>query len=104
VRVNGGKKLVVDQQTGVAELRPARDFASWTRGRLVYDNAPLPLVAAEVGRYSGQRVVLARDLAGRRFSGVLTIGDGSQLVGDLARLMDMDARGNGAAVRLVARA
>lgn len=103
VRIEGGRKLIVDRSRGLAELRPVRDFASWKQGRLVYDNAPLPLVAAEVGRYSGRRVALAPELAGRRFSGVLTIGDGSQLVGDLARLMDLDARGDGAAVRLVAR-
>lgn len=102
VQVGGGRKLVVDRAAGTAELAPVRDYASWKRGRLVYDNAPLRLVAAEVGRYAGRRVILAPDLAERRFSGVLTIGDGSQLVSDLAQLMEVDARGDGAAVRLVA--
>jgi transmembrane sensor len=102
VRVAGGRKLVVDRSLGTAELQPVREYASWKHGRLVYDNAPLPLVAAEVGRYAGRRVAVAPDLAGRRFSGVLTIGDGSRLVGDLARLMDLDARGDGSAVRLAA--
>lgn len=103
VKVASGRKLVVDRAAGAAEIGPMHDYASWQRGRLVYDNAPLQLVAAEVGRYAGRQVAVAPGLSGRRFSGVLTIGDGSQLVGDLARLMDLDARGDGAAVRLVAR-
>lgn len=103
VRVAGGRKLVVDRAAGTAELAAVHDYASWKRGRLVYDNAPLQLVAAEVGRYAGRRVALAPELANRRFSGVLTIGDGSQLVSDLARLLQVDARGGGDAVRLGAR-
>lgn len=103
VKVESGKKLVVDRSTGTAELRPAGEYGTWRRGRLVYDDAPLALVAAEVGRYAGRRVVLAPDLAARRFSGVLTIGDGSRLVGDLARLMDVDAHENDAVVRLASR-
>ncbi|HYZ47961.1 MAG TPA: FecR domain-containing protein [Sphingomonas sp.] len=100
VRVSGGKKLVVDRAAGTAELRPMGEFASWRHGRLVYDNAPLPLVAAEVGRYAGRHVTLSPELASRRFSGVLTIGDGNRLVGDLANLMQLDARADGTVVRL----
>ena len=100
VTIAHGKRLTVDRVAGVAEVKPAAEFAPWQRGRLVYEDAPLPLVAAEVGRYAGRRVVLAPGLSGRRFSGVLTIGDGSALVTDLARLMDVDARADGKAYRL----
>lgn len=102
VRIERGKRLVVDRAAGVAELKPAAEFASWQRGRLVYEDAPLPLVAAEVGRYAGRHVALAPGLSGRRFSGVLTIGDGSALVEDLARLMELDARADGKAWLLAA--
>ncbi len=102
VRIVQGKRLTVDRAAGVAELKSSAEFAAWQRGRLVYEDAPLPLVAAEVGRYAGRRVLLAPALSSRRFSGVLTIGDGSAMVEDLARLMDVDARADGKAYRLAA--
>jgi transmembrane sensor len=103
IRLQGGNKLLYDPGHETAEMAPVREFASWRQGRLVYDNAPLALVAAEVGRYAGHQVLLDRGLANRRFSGVLKIGDGSGLVGDLARLMDVGVRSQGPAVRLVDR-
>ncbi|MFD1611956.1 FecR family protein [Sphingomonas tabacisoli] len=103
VRLTSGNKLLYDPAHDVAEMAPIQEFASWKKGRLVYDNAPLALVAAEVGRYARREVVLDRALADRRFSGVLKIGDGSGLVGDLARLMDVDVHSQGTALRLVDR-
>lgn len=69
---------------------------SWRKGRLVYDDAPLTMVADDVSRYRGSPVILDPALADRRFSGVLVIGDGSQLVSDLAGLagLHMERRGD----------
>lgn len=105
VGVVGGHRLLVDSRNGSAELRPfaPRDYAAWRSGRLVYDNAPLALVAADVARFAGKGIRISPDLSSRRFSGVLTIGDGSGLVRTLAQFMDLDVRPEGHGVRLVPR-
>jgi transmembrane sensor len=105
IDVVAGRLLLVDTARGTAQLAPsaAGDFAAWRRGRLVYDGAPLALVAADVSRHSGTEVRIDRGVASRRFSGILTIGNGSGLVHNLAQIMDLDVRPEGRAVRLVPR-
>jgi transmembrane sensor len=101
VPVGAGRRLVLDRASGTVEQGPLRNFASWRAGRLVYENAPIALVAAEVGRYAGTKVVVAPGLATRRFSGVLTIGTG--VVDDLARFLGADVRREQDGIRLVPR-
>lgn len=102
VTLGAGRRLIVDRDHGVVEQGSLREFAAWRQGRLVYENVPLPLVAAEVGRHAGVRITLAPALANRRFSGVLSIGKG--VVDDLARFMGAEARREPTGVRLVPRA
>ena len=63
--------------------------ASWRTGRLVYDNAPLEQVVADINRYTQKKLVLDPSLSEQRFSGVLTIGEGTQLAQNLANLMGL---------------
>ena len=79
-------------------------IGSWQRGRLVYDNAPLSMVAADISRYSGAPIVLAPALGDRRFSGVLVIGNGSRLVSDLAGVAGLSVRRQDGTVMLGAGA
>lgn len=105
VVLTAGHRLLVEQTKGKAEVEPvhAADVGSWRSGRLVYDNVPLSLVAADISRYAGQTVTVAPDIAGQRFSGVLAIGDGSGLVSNLQQFMDLQASVKGDHVRLDAR-
>ncbi|TPG21721.1 iron dicitrate transport regulator FecR [Sphingomonas koreensis] len=75
-------------------------IASWRRGRLIYDNASLGNVANDISRYTGKRIDLAEALDGRRFSGVLVIGDGSHLVSDLAEVAGLEVERDGARIVL----
>lgn len=102
VALPAGRRMIVDRAHNLVEEGALRDFAAWRQGRLVYENVPLPLVAAEVGRHAGVRITLAPALAARRFSGVLSIGDG--VVDDLARFMGVAARRDASGVRLEPRA
>lgn len=102
VALVAGRRLIVDRAHGVAEQGALRDFATWRQGRLVYESVPLSLVAAEVGRHAGVRITLDPALEQRRFSGVLSIGDG--MVDDLARFMAVDVRRDASGVRLQPRA
>lgn len=103
VRLRGGQRLLLAEQQGTAEVADvmARDVGAWREGRLVYQDAPLSLVSADISRYVGRPVVADPAIAARRFSGVLTIGDGSGLVGNLQQFMGLGTRVEGNSVRLV---
>jgi transmembrane sensor len=68
---------------------------SWRNGRLVYSNVPLQLVVADINHYAETPVVIDAALSARRFSGVLTIGDGRQLAPTLAWLMGASLKKEG---------
>jgi len=78
----------------------AQSVGAWRTGRLVYNDAPLSMVAADISRYRGAPVVVDPSLKGRRFSGVLVIGDGSTLVSDFAGVAGLRVERRGDAVVL----
>lgn len=106
VQLHGGQRLMVARDIGLAEVGniDGGDVASWRSGRLVYQDVPLSLVATDLSRYAGKNVVADPAIARRRFSGVLSIGDGSGLVKDISQIMGLAVRPEGNDVRLVDRA
>ncbi len=89
-----GQRLDIDPVAGIAERRaiaPAA-VADWSDGRLNYDGAPLPLVVADISRYAGTPLMVDPSAAGLRFSGVLTIGDGSRLLDQLRAVLPVHLR------------
>lgn len=102
--VNAGQRLLVAGDPPIAEYGEvaADDVAGWRTGRLVFRNEPLSMVASEVGRHAGVTVTVDTSLAQRRFSGVLPIGDGSQLVEDLGGILALRAQRTGSVVHLSA--
>jgi transmembrane sensor len=103
IRVPAGKRISIDSANS-AELADisAREVGGWRTGRLSYSDVPLSLVAADISRYVGRRVIVSPDMAGRRFSGVLAAGNKADLVDELGALMGLEAREQGGTVRLVA--
>jgi transmembrane sensor len=99
----GGQRVDIAGPGGQATIRrqDAADVASWRDGRLVYDNAPLALVAVDLSRYAGRAVSVDPAVAGLRVSGVLTIGDGSRLVGQIEALLPVKATVEDHRIRLV---
>lgn len=63
--------------------------ASWHQGQLAYNDAALSVVVNDINRYAATPVILDPTLADRHFSGVLTIGDGSQLARNLAEVLEI---------------
>lgn len=102
VQLKEGQHLLASPAIGVAEVSAVapENVASWRKGRLIYQDVPLSLVAAEVSRYAGHKVVADPAVAARRFSGVLPIGDGSALVSNLAQFANLRAIPEGSGVRL----
>ncbi|WP_404710203.1 FecR family protein [Sphingomonas sp. MMS24-J13] len=102
-RVSAGQQLMAggaDHATRVSTVA-VRDVGSWRQGRLVYDNMPLTMVAADLARYSGKSVTVDRAIKDRLFSGVLTIGDGSRLFENVSDLMGVSYEADGHGVRLI---
>jgi len=91
VRLPAGRQMVIDRAAHQGEISAVAPDAigSWRQGRLIYEAVPLSLVASDISRYAGVPVRAGADVAGRRFSGVLIVGDGSGLVGEVAQLMDL---------------
>ncbi len=92
-------------QGGKVVLRPVgmANIASWRRGRFVYDQTPLALVAADIARYTGQPVTIAGPAAQRPFSGVLAPGDRAVMVSTLTLMTGLHADSDGQTIRLVDR-
>ena len=96
VRLDAGRALrAVDGEARLqlADVAPAA-VAGWREGRLIYDGQTMAEVAADLARWSGQPVRAAPQVAGRRFRGVLSLGDGEDIV-RLAPLLDVDIRRDG---------
>jgi len=105
IELPAGRGIAIDTAAHAAEIRDVRaqDVGSWRAGRLVYNDAPLSLVAADLSRYVGREIVASPDVAARRFSGVLASGDGAELVDELGEVMGLETRADGRRLRLVAR-
>lgn len=102
VHLSAGRQMVIDRAAHQGEISAVSPGAigSWQQGRLVYEGVPLSLVASDISRYAGTPVRAGADVADRRFSGVLIVGDGSGLVGEVAQLMGLRTSRQGGAVVL----
>ncbi|WP_313803950.1 FecR family protein [Sphingobium sp.] len=102
VRLSAGRQMVIDRAAHQGEISAVTPNAigSWQQGRLVYEGVPLSLVASDISRYAGTPVRAGADVADRHFSGVLIVGDGSGLVGEVAQLMGLRTSYQGGAVLL----
>ncbi|WP_070155195.1 FecR family protein [Sphingobium phenoxybenzoativorans] len=89
VQINAGQQMFSGGGGATISSVPAADIGSWRSGRLSYSDAPLPIVAADIARYSGKAVTVDPSLEKKHFSGILVIGDGTRLVDDLATVMDI---------------
>lgn len=102
-RVAAGEQLIALNIDHSATKRAisAKDVGSWRHGRLVYNEAPLSAVAADLSRYSGKTVTVDPALRDRQFSGVIVVGDGSKLFDTLSGLMAISYETHGGVVRLL---
>lgn len=102
VSISAGQNFTLSRAAGIAQRGSQRidTVGSWRRGQLIYESTPLPLVASDLARYAGTTITVDPAIATRRFSGILTIGDGTGLVGNLATLMALKARAAPSGIRL----
>jgi len=107
VKLVAGRTFRLDAKAGTAVMGTLRDgeAGEWRDGRLSYDGEALALVAADLARYAGVKVDLAKGTENRRFSGTLAVGNtahggGEAAVRDLAQLMGLSLERSGTGYRL----
>jgi len=92
VQVRRGLELRVQgSQATLSHISPG-SVGSWREGQLVYVDAPLRTLAADIQRTRGLSVRVDPSLAGRRFSGTIEVsGPDSELVRRVAVLTGTEA-------------
>ncbi len=102
VPIRAGQAVTADTAKGALVVSdiPVSGIGGWRTGRFVYDQMPLPLVAADIARFTGKPVLVDDAIARRRFSGVLAPGDRDSMVASLQQLAGLRVRKEGNAVRL----
>lgn len=100
VKMAAGSRLLIsaDGKWRVAQVDTSQ-AASWTSGKLVFDNTRLSDVVAEINRYTDKNILIMDDGTGeKRLSAVLKAGDIQAFIGAIALLdiaqVQMDADGN----------
>lgn len=83
-RLEAGRKLVQRGEARATVNALSGDQAlSWRDGVLVYRDSPLSEVAEDLSRYFGKPVTLSPAAASLRFTGVLQLGDETQMLKQL---------------------
>lgn len=100
VKMAAGSRLQIfsDGKWQAAQVDTAQ-VASWTSGKLVFDNVRLADVVAEVNRYTDKNILILDDeTGGKRLSAVLKAGDVQAFIGAVSLLdiaqVQKDAAGN----------
>lgn len=102
VRLDAGRTIKVSA-SGPAVLGRVDPQAvgAWRKHRLVYQDASLSRIAADLSRNLGAAVTVAPELAHERFSGVILLGDDRpHMFARIAALLDVDAVHDGEAWHL----
>lgn len=102
-RLSAGQTFAIagEGQTAIVRKVDPASVASWRDGRLIYDDQPLSLVAADISRYTPDPISVDPAVADVRLSGILLIEDGSHLVDQIKALLPVDSRPEAGHVRLV---
>ncbi|TCM20898.1 FecR family protein [Novosphingobium sp. PhB165] len=80
LRLNAGDTLDASGDRLVEGTRAPADIGSWTRGKLVYREAPLVEVAGDITRARGIAIELGPELSHASFTGVIQLdGDNASL-------------------------
>ena len=101
VDMNAGYHLVAGEGGWNLSRTDTRSAEGWTSGRLVFDDAPLSAIAAELNRYTVQPIVVAPEVAERRMSAVLPSTDPDAFIAS-AEALGLARRAPGARYALAA--
>jgi transmembrane sensor len=93
IRLGAGRVLRKRDGSQLVEVTDARasDIGTWRQGKLVYRDAPLSQIAADLGRLMGEPVAVAPNLAARPFTGALIVDNRNpdQTFARLGKVLDV---------------
>lgn len=95
VALNAGHTLTVHEGDAVVTLGEADPDAmtAWRQDRLVYEGAPIGIVAGDIARNLGVSISAAPDVATRPFRGVITLDrETDRFLARLGPLLDVSVR------------
>lgn len=92
IRVRAGHQLVSPGDGLTLKPVAVSEIARWRSGQLAYNDAPLPLVVADISRYTGRAITIDRSLEHTHFSGSLVVGDGTTLLEEVASIIGARVR------------
>lgn len=101
VDMNAGYQLVARGGDWNLSRADTRGAESWVSGRLVFDDAPLGVIAAELSRYSTAPITVAPQVADRRMSAVLPAKDPEAFIAS-AEALGLARRASGGGYALTA--
>lgn len=78
LRLDAGSTLALTGDRIVEGSKPVAAIGSWTRGTLVYRDAPLVNVVGDLSRNRGIAIELGPELYDRTFTGVIQLGDNNE--------------------------
>ena len=90
LRLAAGEQYDQHGAAGAVKRVDPADVAGWNRGLLIYRDAPLADVAADIGRYAGVRIRVADSAQAMNFSGVLKIADGRSMLDRLQAFLPLE--------------
>ena len=101
VDMNAGYQLVARGGDWNLSRADTQDAEGWVMGRLVFDDAPLTEIAAELGRYTVAPITVSPEVADRRMSAVLPAKDPEAFIAS-AEALGLARRAPGAGYILTA--
>lgn len=104
IRLPAGRRLDQDPQGEVvlSQVDPRR-VSSWREGVLLYRDAPLSQVAADLSRYLGKSVKVSASAQELHFTGALRLGDETTMLEQLQAFAPIAVERTGSEVRVTAR-
>ena len=85
--------VAAGENSAVLSSVDPRSLGAWREGQLIYDREPLDVVAADVGRILGTQIIVAPEITGQRFTGVIRIDrNQTALFARLGGLLGVKAR------------
>lgn len=101
VRLEGGQAMRIEGGTATVRAIDPAAAGSWRAGRLIYRDAPLPVVAGDVSRALGMPISVDPALGDRTFSGVIVVDhDRGRTLRRLAAVMGVSVRSQGPGWRM----
>lgn len=101
--VAGQKLEQVGRRRAVLSRTSTDEGSAWRRGVLIYHDAELAEVAADLSRYFNRPVVISDSVHKLRFTGALQVGDETTMLDQLEDFLPIRASRTAADVRLTPR-